>query len=683
MRGIAARKINALRCTDNAAQSSPRMGNAMDPGIAQPTSYRFGDVEVDARRHRVLRAGAELALEPKALAALLVLLRHAGDVVARDALLDAVWGHRHVTPAVLNRIVAILRRELGDAAEHPRWIRTVHGVGYEFIGALEASSAEAAAASEASAPPESQAAPPRVRAWRAVSWALALAAVAAAVASWMSSPRGAPPAVAVTASARNGVAVLPLVNAGGDPAQQFFSDGLSDNLIDALSKFEGVKVVGRMSSFRFRDSSEDSRSIGAALGVAYLVSGSVQHVDDTVRVGVELSSVADGQAVWANHYDRPYKDLFALQDEIAQSIAGALHAKLLSPDAAAMQGDRPPSGDIAAYNAYLQGLKYWHDEDFPSAARYMRQAVQLDPGYAVAWAHLSGALSTVATFSSEAPADVDERMREARAAVDKALQLAPDLGQAHAARAYLAVYTFDRPNALVECRRAVQLTPEDATALNGCGFVLAQIGKLAEGMQLRERLLSIEPLYTVNHIEIARLLVASGRLDEAAKRQRIAESLLPPGSHTSYEPVYVAIVRGDAKAATDMAAQIPAAYREPYLMLAAQIGPDRAAADAALAKVVANEALAGSWFNTRAYLIAQAYALRGDSDGTLQWLERAATRDFLFLPTDPIILRFRDDPRLIALCGKLGLTPPAESDALSLDRIRTDQNRAALAKDRR
>jgi hypothetical protein len=132
-----------------------------------------------------------------------------------------------------------------------------------------------------------------------------------------------------------------------------------------------------------------------------------------------------------------------------------------------------------------------------------------------------------------------------------------------------------------------------------------------------------------------------------------------------------------------MAAQIPAAYREPYLMLAAQIGPDRAAADAALAKVVANEALAGSWFNTRAYLIAQAYALRGDSDGTLQWLERAATRDFLFLPTDPIILRFRDDPRLIALCGKLGLTPPAESDALSLDRIRTDQNRAALAKDRR
>ena len=102
----------------------------MEEGNAQAATYRFGDIEVDARRHRVVRAGAELALEPKALAVLVELLRHAGDVVARDALLDEVWGHRHVTPAVLNRVVAILRRELGDDADHPRLIRTVHGIGY-------------------------------------------------------------------------------------------------------------------------------------------------------------------------------------------------------------------------------------------------------------------------------------------------------------------------------------------------------------------------------------------------------------------------------------------------------------------------------------------------------------------------------------------------------------------------
>jgi DNA-binding winged helix-turn-helix (wHTH) protein len=129
----------------------------MHLGKPEANRYRFGDVEVDARRHRVVRAGAELALEPKAYAVLVQLLRHAGDVVARDALLDAVWGHRHVTPAVLNRIVAILRRELGDDADHPHLIRTVHGVGYEFIGAVQ----EVGEAAAPSADAGSRRRPPR------------------------------------------------------------------------------------------------------------------------------------------------------------------------------------------------------------------------------------------------------------------------------------------------------------------------------------------------------------------------------------------------------------------------------------------------------------------------------------------------------------------------------------------
>jgi len=472
-----------------------------------------------------------------------------------------------------------------------------------------------------------------------------------------------------TAPVRNGqsIAVLPLVNASKDPEQQFFSDGLSENLIDTLSHFDGLKVIGRMSSFQFRDDKGDSAAIGRKLGVAYLLNGSVQRAGDVVRISASLIKAADGSTLWAQHYDRPYKNLFALQDEIAQAVADALQVKLLSPEAAAQQDDRPPSGNLEAYNAYLHGLKYWHDEDFPKAAGYMAKAVQLDPDYAMAWAHLSGSWSTVATFRNEAPAVAREHMRLSRLAADKALQLAPGLGAAHAARAYLQFYGFDHRGALAECRRAVQLAPDDATVLNGCGFVLAGIGRLGEAIRLREHLLSIEPLYSVNDFIYAELLMATGRLDEAEKHLRIYEGLSQP---TPYGYMVVAMLRGDADVAMNIATQVPADNRDLYMALAAQIGPDRATADTALATVLQDKALGPVGWGSRSYRIAQIYALRGDAGHAVEWLEHASVPDHLFMLADPLILHLRDDPRFIAFCKKVGLPPPSESDALSIDQIR-------------
>jgi len=466
------------------------------------------------------------------------------------------------------------------------------------------------------------------------------------------------------------IAVLPLVNASKDPEQQFFSDGLSENLIDTLSRFDGLKVIGRMSSFQFRDDKGDSAVIGAKLGAAYLLGGSVQRAGDLVRISASLVKAADGSTLWAEHYDRPYKDLFALQDEITNAVAGALQAKLLSPEAAARQDDRPPSGNIEAYNAYLQGLKHWHDEEFSKAAESMTQAVQLDPGYAMAWAQLSGSWSTVSTFWDKSPEAASEHMRIARLAADKALQLAPELGPAHAALAYLKVYHLDHQGALTGCRRAVQLAPKDGTVLNGCGYLFAQVGKLGEAIALRARLLSTEPLYTINYLQYANLLMAAGRTDEAEKYLRTAENL--PQTNPKWRPKIVfsrmvdAMMRGDAKAAMGIAAELPAENRELYTALAAQAGPDRATADAALANALANKNRA----DTNPYLIAQIYALRGDAGHAMEWLQRASTGDFIFLPTDPIIMNLRDDPGFIAFCQKIGLPPPSEVETLSIDQIR-------------
>ncbi|MDQ3228865.1 MAG: hypothetical protein M3Q13_03905 [Pseudomonadota bacterium] len=257
-------------------------------------------------------------------------------------------------------------------------------------------------------------------------------------------------------------------------------------------------------------------------------------------------------------------------------------------------------------------------------------------------------------------------MRKARLAADRALQLAPGLGPAHAARAYLQFYGFDHRGAAAGCRQAMQLAPNDATVLNGCGHTLAGFGKLREAIRLRERLLSIEPLYLVNEFKYAELLMATGRLDEAAKYLHIAEGMSEPKSSPPYQLMYVAIARGDAKTAQEVAANQPSPWSDMNLAIAMQISPDRAAADAALARVLADKTVAES----SPYLIAQAYALRGDADRTVEWLERASAPDFLFLLTDPLILRFRDDPRLIAFCKKIGLPPPNTSEALGIHQIR-------------
>jgi TolB-like protein/DNA-binding winged helix-turn-helix (wHTH) protein/Tfp pilus assembly protein PilF len=639
----------------------------MDPSTPAPLA--FDESAIDFAGRRLLREGVEQPLEPKAFAVLALLAGTPGRVFTRDEILDAVWGHRHITPGVLNRVMTLLRHALGEDAQAARYLHTVHGVGYRFDlpepAPRQVVQASAPEAPTVPAPPPAtrRRASDRRAVPRAVLWLLPLLS-ALAFAGWQWWPRPLPAPVPAT---ERSIAVLPLVNASNDVQQLYFSDGLSENLIDALSRFEGLKVIGRTSAFRFRDSKDDSATIGRKLGVSYLITGSVQRAGDVVRINASLTRAADGSTLWAEHYDRPYKNLFALQDEIAQAVAGALQVKLLSPGAAAKLNDRPPGGNIDAYSTYLQGLQHWHDQDFPRAAEYMARAVQLDPEYAMAWAYLSGSWSTVAAFRDEPPAMAHEQLRQSRLAADKALQLAPGLGQAHAARAYLEFYSFDSRGALAECRRAVQLAPEDGTVLNGCGFVLAGLGKLGEAIRLREQLLSIEPLYNVNDFEYAKLLMATGRLDESAKYLRIAEGLSSPESSRPHQLMYVAIARGDVNAAQEAARkQSPSPWREMNLAISTQISPDRTAADAALAKVLADKV----WAKTSPYLVAQAYALRGDADKTMEWLERAPAHDIFFMLADPLILRFRDDPRLIAFCKKTGLPPPNESEALSIDQIR-------------
>jgi TolB-like protein/Tfp pilus assembly protein PilF len=454
------------------------------------------------------------------------------------------------------------------------------------------------------------------------------------------------------------IAVLPLANESGDASQQYFSDGISEDLITALSQFPRLKVIGRASSFQFRDTKEDSRSIGAKLGVAHLLEGSVRRSGDLVRVSAELINTEDGSAQWSERYDRPYKDLFALQDEITRAVVGALRAKLLPGAHAAAQSERPPSGNLEAYNAFLQGQFYgsrYTEADQRKAIEYYTQATELDPRYALAWSWLSQAWTGFGSgFLGGAAAE--EAYVKARAAAERALTLSPELAAAHLARGHLLRDALDWRGADAEFRRATELAPNDGHAKFYRGNLLATFGEVEQAIELTRQAIAIEPLRSGWYSQLALYFIGLNRLDEAERAVRRALEL-QPGAVTYHGVLaMIEIRRGDARAALLAAQQeAPGFAQDITLAIARQIGPDRSAADAALKTVIEKDA------GVAPYQIAWVYALRNDADETFAWLDRAWTsRDpgIGYLLYDPIILRYKDDPRFAAFCRKVGLPAP-------------------------
>jgi TolB-like protein len=463
----------------------------------------------------------------------------------------------------------------------------------------------------------------------------------------------------------NSIAVLPLANDSGDKDQQYFSDGLSDDLINALMQFGNLKVIGRNSAFQFRDSKESSAAIGLKLGVAYLLTGSVRKLGETVRVNAQLVKAADGSGVWSQSYDRPYKDLFKLQDEITQAVAEALKAKLLGTGNAVVQTDHPPSGNLDAYSAYQQGRFYAvrsNQPDLRIAIAHYRDAVRLDPAYATAYAALGAAQLTLAG-NYLGSADAAAMYAQVQSAIDTALRLNPALPEAYVTQARLMINRdFDWNGGLANTERAQKLAPNDPRVLVAYARNLAMKGQTRVAIGIIEQALKLDPLRADVYQTMAYSLAANGRLDEAKAAIDKAVELQPGSDTFRVLQVFIEVLRGDSRTALAIAKTIPAGlWRDEGMAVALQIGPDRDAADAALQNMIRKHA------DAAAYQIADIYALRHDPDNTFAWLDRAwASRDpgLIFLLFDPFILRYKADPRFAAFARKIGL--PTTTDAKGL-----------------
>ena len=308
------------------------------------------------------------------------------------------------------------------------------------------------------------------------------------------------------------IAVLPFVNMSGDKANEYFSDGLAETTLDMLAQVHDLKVIARTSSFAFKGKPTDMREIGKTLGAAHLLEGSVQQAGDTVRITVQLIRASDGSHVWSQRFDRRMTDVFKIQDEIATSVVQALQVALPKPEQQRLVQKR--TENVAAYQEYLKGIALLPDRKVPEmrrAAQHFERAIQLDPDYARAYVAANdayGLLNNYATISD------DERSRSERY-LDRALALAPELGEAHIARAAQLERAGNHVAAESEYRRGVQLAPGYATGYQWYGELLAAFGRFDEGLPLLRKAVELDPLSPVIRGVHIFMLGQSGRVDEA------------------------------------------------------------------------------------------------------------------------------------------------------------------------
>ena len=456
------------------------------------------------------------------------------------------------------------------------------------------------------------------------------------------------------------VAVLPLANESGDPKQQYFSDGLSEELISDLTQINGLKVIGKYSSFKFRDSTESPAQIGVALGVAHLIQGSVRQQGDRIRVTLSMISAKDGSSVWSHSYNELLKDVFAIQSKIGDAVAGALKVKLLGNPIVA--SDKPPSGNVKAYEMMLEGraiMRHGTESSIRQGIALFQQALKSDPNYAYAWGLLSNASVNLGVLYLTGDAR-QQAYTQARMAVDREQLLAPDAAHTHTDRGYLlATVDNDPVGALAEYQRALALTSNDTTSMNFVAGGLVNFGQLQQAVEIYRKILATDPARVDIYYSMALAQLGQRQLDAAEQTLRKALGWQAdfPGLHMAQ--VEIDVLRGDADAARRDAEKETDPVNGPWVRaLAQQIGPDRRQADAALSDFIAKNG------NNQPYLIADLYALRKQPDKMFDWLQRAWTqRDPALIPSllsDPFVLAYQHDPRFVALCKQAGLPAPGQ-----------------------
>ena len=470
-------------------------------------------------------------VEPRVMQVLVYLAEHAGEVVPKEGLIRAVWPDVFVTDDALVRCISELRRALEDDAREPRFIQTIVKGGYRLI-------AEVKPVEETEAPNRN--APARAIPRRRLALAAGLAVLALLSAAgylgwrWFRSP----PA---PSRGRVMLMVLPFQSLSGDPEQEYFSDGLTEELIAQLAGMQPGRlgVIALTTVMHYKKAGKTIDQIGRELGIDYVIEGSVRREQNRVRIAAQLIQVTDQAHLWAQSYDRELSGILAVQTEIARSIAAQIRLTLGSSEA--QQLARPRPVDPEAYVAYLKGAHHLHKvspEGYRLAADNFQQAVKLDPTYARSWLGLGNAYRFRGTWWGDMrPRQAASRAKEALA---RALQLDPQLGDAYAALGWTKfAFDWDWAGAEADFRRGIELAPSSGGAHSAYGNFLRCLGRLDEARVHMDRSLEIDPLDPLDLADSAALYMA---LNQPERAEKLALRALEIDPDLAYGKLRLALV---------------------------------------------------------------------------------------------------------------------------------------------
>lgn len=481
------------------------MGAGARPGTGRHRGFRFGEFMLDLDRGALLRDGTPVKLRPKSFAVLRFLVERQGRLVSKQAILEAVWRHSYVSDGTLAQCLIDVRRALGD--EEHALVKTVPRRGYIFEPAVEEVAAQATPASS------------RIRRpWLVAALGAALAVVLALAAVVL----GGPSLPWSTPELReNSIAVLPFADMTPARDQAYFADGMAEEILNMLTRVPGLRVTARTSSFAFRDQDVDIPTVASKLNVSHVLEGSVRRSGDEVRITVQLIDADDNLHVWSNTYHRRLGDVLVVQEEIARSVAESLRVSL---EADSLRG-RATATDPGAYEDFLRGQYFWNRRapgDSELARQAFQSAVSADPGMAPAWVALAGVYNSLLW---ERAIDTDTGLALYKAAIDRALGLAPDSARAHARASGYYILVGEHELAERHWERANALDPDNPLLLGNKSGIAYAAGRYDDAVELARRAVRLDPLNAVARSNLSTLLLAQGRFAEAEAAYRRAIEL--------------------------------------------------------------------------------------------------------------------------------------------------------------
>ena len=518
------------------------LGFAMKQAAQPVRGFRFGVFEADLRTGELTKLGKRVRLQEQPFQLLTMLLEKPGELVNREILRQRLWPKTIVDfDHGLNKAVSKIRDALGDSAENPRFIETVASRGYRFLadvalvqdGQPQAAAGDAASR-EAPAPAHPPGAGPSAK-WpaHAFGWRLSGLVTALALAvlvSWLFYSWRHP------LTTIHSLAVLPLENLSNDASQDYFADGMTDELITHLGQISAIRVISRTSAMTYKNARKPLAEIARELNVDAVVEGSVLHSGERVRIAAQLIEVPADKQIWAESYEGDFRDTLTLQSRVARSIAGQIRATLNRQEQVALENSKAVNPE--AYEAYLKGRYFWNKrtgDGLRTAIEYFNHAIELDPTYAEAYSGLadSYALSGDWEYGVLSPQDA---FRKAKAAATKALALDDGLGEAHTSLAFaLDLYGWDWEAAEKEYQLAIKLSPGYATAHLWYAWHLILMGRNSEGIIELRKAESLDPLSLIISADMADALCIAHLFEEAVQQSNKTLQMEPNFAIGHYE----------------------------------------------------------------------------------------------------------------------------------------------------